>query len=96
MNMEKTDHNINHDPVQLMARVMTYLPLILLKSGTAWLSFKRQAKKGSNAFYKELLRQGLDKQTAKLFAQQYVEGSNIMKTVFNRSSIFSFPYSTTL
>ena len=82
-NKEKKESN---DPVQFVARIMTFLPYIILRSGTAWLSFKRQAKKGNKIFYDELLKQGLDRETAKLFTQQYIEGSNLIKTLFNRGS----------
>ena len=75
-----------HDPVQIMARIMTLLPYIILKSGTAWLSFKRQAKKGNKIFYKELIDQGVDKQIAKQFTQQYIDGSNLVKSLFDRGS----------
>jgi uncharacterized protein YajQ (UPF0234 family) len=84
--MEKSNEEIVHDPVQLIARIMAALPVILIKSGTAWLSFKRQAKKGGNAFQKELLKQGVDRTTAKRFTQQYTDGSNLVKTLFKNSS----------
>lgn len=75
-----------YDPVQITARIITYLPMILLRSGTAWLSFKRQARKGCKTFQKELLNQGIDKQTAKQFTQQYADGSNLVKTLLNGNS----------
>jgi hypothetical protein len=74
----------SHDPVQIMARVMAYLPIILLKSGTAWLKFKRQVKKGERTFQKELLKQGLDKEIATQFTNQYTSGSNLIKILLNR------------
>lgn len=75
-----------YDPVQIIARIITHIPMILLRSGTAWLSFKHQAKKGSKTFQKELLDQGIDKQTAKQFAQQYADGSNLVKILLNSNS----------
>jgi len=86
VSMKNNQKNDTYDPVQLVARIMANLPIILLKSGTAWLSFKRQAKKGNKIFHKELLSQGIDEETAKLFTQQYIDGSNIIKSIFNRSS----------
>jgi hypothetical protein len=84
--MNNNQKNNVHDPVQLIARIMANLPVIILKSGTAWLSFKLQAKKGNKIFHKELLNQGIDEETAKLFTQQYIDGSNLIKSLFNRSS----------
>lgn len=82
--MAKSDQQIGHDPVQLMARIMSYLPVILLKSGTAWLSFKRQAKKGGTTFQKELIKQGLDKEIAMQFTKEYTSSSNLVKILLNR------------
>ncbi|HMA84041.1 MAG TPA: hypothetical protein VKP59_07425 [Candidatus Thermoplasmatota archaeon] len=81
--MAKSDQQIRHDSVQLMARIMSYLPVILLKSGTAWLSFKRQAKKGGKTFQKELINQGLDKEIAVQFTKEYTSSSNLVKILFN-------------
>ena len=83
--MAKSDQQIRHDSVQLMARIMSYLPVILLKSGTAWLSFKRQAKKGGKTFQKELINQGLDKEIAIKFTKEYTSSSNLMKIILNQS-----------
>ncbi len=83
--MDTSGESSRHDPVQFVARIMTYVPLILLKSGGAWLSFKRQAKKGGKAFRKELINQGLDKEMAAQFTEQYLSGSNLVKILLDRS-----------
>lgn len=83
--MSSSNQENHHDPVQLMARIMSYLPLILLKSGTAWLSFKRQAKKAGKTFQKELINQGLDKEIAIKFTKEYTSSSNLMKIILNQS-----------
>ena len=83
--MSSSNQENHHDPVQLMARIMSYLPIILLKSGTAWLSFKRQAKKGGKTFQKELINQGLDKEIAIKFTKEYTSSSNLMKIILNQS-----------
>ncbi len=83
--MSSSNQENHHDPVQLMARIMSYLPVILLKSGTAWLSFKRQAKKGGKTFQKELINQGLDKEIAIKFTKEYTSSSNLMKIILNQS-----------
>lgn len=75
----------NHDPVQFFARIMALIPTLLLRSGTAWLSFKRQAKKGGKTFQKELLKQGLDKETAALFTKQYISSSNLIRNILDQS-----------
>lgn len=72
------------DPVKIMAYIMSNMPILLLRSGGAWLSFKRQAKKGSQTFQQTLINQGLDKQTAKQFTEQYIESSNLIKLFSNQ------------
>ena len=42
-----------------------------------FLSFKIQAKKGGKIFEKELISQGLDKETAKKLTEAYMEPSRI-------------------
>jgi hypothetical protein len=83
--VEKTTEKQMNDPVQFIARIISSLPMILMKSGGAWLSFKIQARRGSKSFHKELIKQGLDKHTAQLFTDEYLEGSNLIKTLFNNS-----------
>lgn len=81
-NKQQTSTN---DPVKYVAFIMSQMPMLIIRSGGAWLSFKRQAKKGSRTFHKELIEQGLDKQTAKMFTEQYIEGSNLIKIFTNQS-----------
>lgn len=83
--MGKSTSQETYDPVQLTARIITFIPMILLKSGTAWLSFKRQAKKGGKTFQKELIQQGVNKEIAIQFTNQYTSGSNLVKILLNRS-----------
>jgi len=75
----------SNDPIKFIASIMSRTPLILLRSESSWLSFKKQAKKGGKTFQKELICQGLDKETARLFTQEYLEGSNLLKLFFNQS-----------
>jgi hypothetical protein len=75
----------SNDPVRIMAFIMANMPMILMRSGFAWLSFKKQAQKGAKTFQKELVNQGLDKETAKLFTKDYVESSNLVKLFMNQS-----------
>lgn len=82
--MQQKSDTDSYDPVQLMARGISYLPKILYKSGTAWLSFKLTAKKGGRIFQKELIRNGLDKDTAMHFTEDYISTSNLLRIFFDR------------
>jgi len=73
------------DPVNYMAYVMRHMPMILLRSGRAWLSFKKEAQRGGKTFQKELMNQGLDKETARLFTKDYLESSNLVKLFLDQS-----------
>jgi len=77
--------NPSNDPVKFIANIMSRMPLILFKSGSSWLSFQKQAQKGGKTFQKELIYQGLDKETARSFTREYVEGSDILKLILNQS-----------
>jgi len=57
-------------------------PGLVFRFGKVFLGFKRQAKKGGNAFRKELIKQGLDKKTATELTKKYLEGSNLSKYIF--------------
>lgn len=78
--MRKEQATINQgDPIKLFGMIAPYLPNLLIRSGSAWLSFKRQASKGGREFKKELIRQGVDKQTVELLTKQYLESSILLK-----------------
>ena len=77
--------HMSNDPIKFIANIISSMPLILLRSGSSWLSFKKQAQKGGKTFQKELICQGLDKETARLFTREYVGGSNLLKLFFNQS-----------
>ena len=41
--------------------------------------FKQQAKKGAHIFHQELLRQGIDEETAERLTVQYLESSDLLR-----------------
>jgi len=57
--------------------LLPFLPKLLFKGGVTFLRFKRSAKKAGNVFRKELINQGLDKDTASALTGHYLEGSEI-------------------
>ena len=72
----RTRHTDN--PLKLFGVIVPYLPILLLRSGAAWLSFRGKAQKGAKIFQQELVRQGIDKETAMMFTQSYAQGNNLI------------------
>lgn len=54
------------------------IPLVF-KLGFVYLRFKRKAKKAGKIFNKELIANGIDKETAKLLTDEYMKGAHIMR-----------------
>jgi len=71
----------NDDPIKWFGMAIAYLPSLLIKSGASFLRFKRQAKKAGKVFRKELIDQGMDKKMAAELTQEYVQASELFKTL---------------
>ena len=65
--------------------VPRFIPLAI-KLGFVYLGFKRKVKKAGKVFKKELIANGIDKNTAKLLTEEYLKGSHFFKR-FNFSQI---------
>ena len=61
---------------------------LVFKLGFVYLSFKRKAKKAGKIFEKELLVNGIDKDTAKLLTEEYLKSSHFIRQ-FNISNMTS-------
>jgi len=62
---------------RMFAVFLPYLPSLMLRFGGSLLRLKRDAKKGGKTFRKELLRQGIDEETAAQLTEIYMQPSNI-------------------
>lgn len=60
---------------------------LAFKLGLVYLRFKRQAKKAGKVFEKELIRNGIDKNTARLLKEEYLKSSRILRS-FDFSKTF--------
>jgi len=67
--------------MELLGAIIPFLPRLFLKSGWTFLRFKMEAKRGGDTFQKELINQGLDKNTATRITEIYLEGSNVFKSL---------------
>ena len=63
--------------MKIFGVLLPFLPKLLFKFSIDFLKFKRAANNAGKIFRKELMRQGLDKQTASELTQIYMKGSEI-------------------
>ena len=77
-----TEESINSsEPIKLFGLILPSLPSLMIRFGGVYLRFKRNAKKGGHIFQKELIKQGLDKETAQQLTQIYLDGSNLLRMI---------------
>jgi hypothetical protein len=77
----KSRHSINQDyrgrEIAFKA-VPRFIPLAI-KLGFVYLGFKLKVKKAGKIFKKELIANGIDKNTAKLLTEEYLKGSHFFR-----------------
>jgi len=78
---KKVEEASKSDSIELFGAIIPFLPRLFLKSGWAFLRFKMEAKRAGDIFQKELIDQGLDKNTATRITEIYLEGSNVFKSL---------------
>ena len=67
--------------------IPSMIPLVF-KLGIVYLRFKRKAKRAGKAFKKELIKNGIDKETAKLLTEDYLRSSRVLRQ-FDFSDLMS-------
>jgi hypothetical protein len=68
-------------PIKLFVIMLPSMPSLMIKISRTFLSFKRNANKAGRVFKKELIKQGIDKQTAIELTEVYMQGSHIRKYI---------------
>jgi len=63
--------------MKIFGVILPSLPKLLFKFGITFLRFKRSAKKAGKVFRKELIKQGIDKNTASELTGNYLKASEI-------------------
>jgi len=74
---------VEERPIKFFGLLLPSLPRLILRCGGTFLRFRRDAKKAGKVFRKELIEQGLDKQTATSLTDIYMEGSDLIKLIRN-------------
>jgi hypothetical protein len=85
--MVKTKDSGGNQMLRIMGQVLPRLPFLVLRMGRMYVSFKRQVKRSSQVFEKELRRQGMDKQMAAALTQQYLASSHLSHMLRNVQSM---------
>lgn len=69
------------DGFRSLGVVISSAPSLIFRVGCWFLKFKRNAKKGGRIFQKELIKQGVDKDTAKVFKEIYLQPSQLKQYI---------------
>jgi len=72
MNQEKHSNN----PIKIFGVMLPSLPAITIRLGGTLLRLKRDSNKAGKIFKKELIKQGIDKDTANELRQIYTNNMN--------------------
>jgi len=80
---EEINNKINGGPIKIFGVLLLSLPSLMFRFGRLYLRFKRDAKNAGKIFKKELMKQGLDKQTASNLTELYIDGSNLSILIQN-------------
>ena len=70
-------------PFKLFGIMLPRLPGLMFRLGGTFIRFKGQASKAKKVFKKELINQGIDKDTAEELTRVYMQGSNIRNYMQN-------------
>jgi len=68
-------------PIKLFGMMLPSMPSLMFRLGGTFLRFKRNANKAGKVFKKELIKQGIDKETATELTEIYMQGSHIRQYI---------------
>ena len=69
--------------IKLFGILLPKMPSLMFRLSKTLLKFKTQANKAGRVFKKELVKQGLDEETAEELKEIYLEGSHIRQYLTN-------------
>jgi hypothetical protein len=76
---EETVNSWEGRPMKMFGILLPSLPSLTIRLAGTFLRFKKNAQRAEKVFKKELIKQGIDKQTANDLTEKYMEGSKIQK-----------------
>jgi len=63
-------------PIKIFGILLPSLPSLIFRFGGTFLRYKKSAQRAGKVFKKELIKQGLDKETADELTEEYLEASH--------------------
>lgn len=82
MNKDNKDER-EVDGIRLFGMLLPKMPSLMFRLSGTLIRFKSQANKAGKVFKKELVKQGIDKETAEYLKEIYMEGSHIRQYLIN-------------
>jgi hypothetical protein len=82
MNKDNKDER-EVDGIRLFGILLPKMPSLMFRLSGTLIRFKGQANKSGKVFKKELVKQGIDKETAEELKEIYMEGSHIRQYLIN-------------
>lgn len=76
-----SEENQKSEFIKIFGAILPSIPLLVLRFLKMYLGFKKQANKSGKIFKKELIKQGLDKETAQKITDVYMQPSKIKNYV---------------
>jgi len=81
-----TAHAHHHEDIpKIVAYFIPFIPTILVKLSVFYLRVKGMARKSGIVFKKELLRNGIDEDTAERFTREYMKSSHVLRMMRHQS-----------
>ena len=79
------EENLGFTSIKIFGVIIPFLPKLMIRCGGSFLRFKSRANKAGKTFRKELIKQGIDKETARQLTKSYTAGADLFKlmTKFN-------------
>ena len=81
MNKNSEDGREEISPIKIFGILIPSMPSLMFRFTGSFLRFKIDAKKAGKVFKKELIKQGIDKETADELTETYIESSHIRKYI---------------
>ena len=75
----KDERRVN--PIKIFGIMLPSIPSLMFRLGGTLLRFKSQANKAGKVFKKELIKQGIDEETATELTETYMKGSHIRQYI---------------
>ncbi len=74
---EKVNGNQKVTMFEAFKVLIPYIPTMLFRIPGTLFHIKKMAKRGGNVFQRELIAQGIDRETARKLTESYLETSNL-------------------